>query len=63
MTAMDSARAMAIGGATATQWCGRRTCNAMATCGTTEIEGAMAMDGALGAENGANWGNIIAEAV
>jgi hypothetical protein len=27
------------------------------------MEGATAMDGALGAENGANWGDIIAEAV
>jgi hypothetical protein len=27
------------------------------------MEGTTAMDGALGAENGANWGDIIAEAV
>jgi hypothetical protein len=28
-----------------------------------EMEGAMAMDGVLGAKNRANWGDIIAEAV
>jgi hypothetical protein len=27
------------------------------------MEGATIMDGVLGAKNGANWGNIIAEAV
>jgi hypothetical protein len=27
------------------------------------MEGAMTMDVAFGAKNGANWGNIIAEAV
>jgi hypothetical protein len=27
------------------------------------MEGAMTMDGVLGAKNGENWGNIIAEAV
>jgi hypothetical protein len=28
-----------------------------------EMEGAMAMEGPLGANNGANWGDIIVEAV
>jgi hypothetical protein len=28
-----------------------------------EMEGATAMDGVLGAKNGANWGDIIVEAV
>ena len=51
---MDSARATTIKGATG---------NVMATKGTMGMEGSTAMDGALGAKNGANWGDIIAEAV
>ncbi len=31
--------------------------------GTMGMENTMAMDGVLGAKNGANWGDIIVEAV
>ena len=42
---------------------GSRNGNAPVTKGTLGMEGATAMDGVLGVENGANLGNIIAEAV
>ena len=61
-TAMDSARATAIEGAGATRRRGRCDGNVAATEGTMGMEGAMTMDVAFGAKNGANWGNIIAEA-
>jgi hypothetical protein len=58
-TALDSARATAIKGATA--WKAQRRCDG--NKGTMGMEGATAMDGVLGAKNGANMGDIIAEAV
>jgi hypothetical protein len=60
---MDSARATEFEGATAMQWQGRHDGNATATEGTMGMEGATAMGGALVMKNGANWGDIIAEAV
>ncbi len=51
------ARARGINGATATRRCERHNGNAMA------MEGATAMDGVLGVENGAIWGDNIAVAV
>ncbi len=60
---MDSARVTVIKGATTTRRRGRHAGNVMAKYGTVGMDGAMTMDGALGAKNGANWGDIIAEAV
>ena len=78
MTVMDGAMAMAMATAIEgamtmqrrrRQWTarGRRRSKAQRRCGgnvrTMEMEGATTMDGALGAKNGANWGDIIAEVV
>ncbi len=60
---MDSARAMEFEGATATRGCGRHDGNTTATKGTLGMECSTAMDGVLEMENGANWDDIIAEAM
>ncbi len=54
---------MAMDSVPATRRRGRRNGNTRTTQGTTAMEGAMAMDGALGSEKGANWDDIVAEAV